>query len=84
MGRRHGKRGTDHTWQVVKYLGDGAPYARCKCGHRYACGVSHQMPDGSWDLPTHPEIFWPYCPRCGARKKWYETEIIKIDKYSWE
>ena len=42
------KRGTDHTWQLVKYNGDGAIYARCKCKHHYNCGRSKRNEDGSW------------------------------------
>ena len=39
--RSRQKRSTDHFWQVVKYKGDGAFYARCKCGYRYCCSKTY-------------------------------------------
>ena len=74
------KRGTDHTWQLVKYLGDIAIYAKCKCSFRYCC--SQGCTPG--ELKQIPKVFYPYCPNCGARKKWRTTEIERLDKYSWE
>lgn len=79
------KRGTDHTWQLVKYNCDGAIYAKCKCQYHYRCSTDDIEEDGSRN-PFHqvPTIFYPYCPICGARKKWYTNEIKKIDKYEFE
>lgn len=71
------KRGTDHEWNLVKYSGDGAIYAECKCGHYYNCGKDLRNEDGSWAMIQIPTIFYPYCPCCGARKKRYTTEIEK-------
>lgn len=75
-----GKRGTDHSWRVVKYQNDGAVYARCKCGFEYNCGRSRRMEDGSWSMAQYPTIMYPYCPSCGARKKWYNEEPERLEK----
>lgn len=77
------KRGTDHEWLVVKYKSDSAVYARCKCGFEYDCGRSRRMEDGTWSLKQYPTIMYVYCPNCGARKKWYNEEPIKLDKNKW-
>lgn len=77
------KRGTDHKWIVVKYKDNGAVYARCKCGFEYDCGRSRRMEDGTWSLKQYPTIMYLYCPNCGARKKLYNEEPIKLDKYKW-
>jgi len=67
------KRGKDRFWKVVKYQGDGAYYATCKCGYKYCCGdcISRRK-DEEW-------ILYQYCPCCGARKKEYNPEVIKLD-----
>ena len=74
------KRGTDHNWEIRKYLGDTAWYAHCKCGYEYDCSKV-KIDNHIWQT----EIRWlaHYCPNCGARKKWYNKEPIKINKYSW-
>lgn len=79
------KRGTDHTWQLVKYNVDAAIYARCKCKYHYRCSTDDINEDGTSN-PFHqvPTIFYPYCPKCGARKKWVANEVRRIDKYSFE
>ena len=77
------KRGTDHEWIVVKYKDNGAVYARCKCGFEYDCGRSKRMEDGTWSLKQYPTIMYVYCPNCGARKKLYNEEPIKLDKNKW-
>ena len=79
------KRGTDHTWQLVKYKGDIGIYSKCKCKYHYPCSRSGVEEDGSRNpLRQVPTIFYPYCPYCGARKKWYTNDIKKIDKYEFE
>ena len=78
------KRGTDHEWLVVKYKGDGAVYARCKCGFEYNCGKSRRMEDGTWTMAQYPTIIYSYCPYCGARKKRYNEEPEKLDEFQWE
>ena len=73
------KRGKDKWWKVYKYAGDGAYYARCKCGWYYACGsiLSEERDPDKWKM-------YSYCPRCGARKKLYNIEPIKSDKeFPW-
>jgi hypothetical protein len=65
------KRGKDRFWKVLKYQGDAAYYANCKCGYEYCCGNSvnrHNYKD--WTI-------YMYCPCCGARKKEYNPEVIK-------
>ena len=72
------KRGKDSHWKVCKYKGDGAFYARCKCGFYYCCGdILNRKEYFKW-------TFYHYCPSCGARKKWYNTEPIKMEKeFPW-
>ena len=53
------KRGTDHEWQLVKYSGDVAIYAECKCGHYYYCSKSLRNEDGSWSFKEIPTYFYP-------------------------
>ena len=77
------KRGTDHEWLVVKYKGDGAVYARCKCGFEYDCGKSRCREDGTWTMAQYPTIIYPYCLYCGARKKRYNEEPEKLDEFRW-
>ena len=76
------KRGTDHWWEVRRYRGDAALYAHCKCGFKYNCSSSRKDENGRWK-ETITKIYL-YCPCCGARKKWYNDEPKKIEKYSWE
>ena len=79
-----GKRGTDHTWRVIKYKGDMAIYARCKCGFEYNCGTREHLDDGTLGFSQVPTFFYRYCPNCGAKKKWRTEYIKKIGKYRWE
>ena len=80
------KRGTDHTWELIQFKGDCAIYARCKCKHYYNCGRPEKDENGHSFFPFRqvPDIFYPYCPMCGARKKWHTVEIEKLDKYRYE
>ena len=77
------KRGTDHNWQVVRYIGDIALYARCKCGYQYCCSSSTKNKDGTWSVKQIISKIYSYCPNCGARKKWYNEEPIKLKEPSW-
>lgn len=72
-----GKRGTDHVWDLIKYRGDSAIYAKCKCGYHYNCGRNRRDDYEAWSLTQVPTVFYPYCPSCGARKKWVTEEITK-------
>ena len=76
------KRGTDHWWEVRRYQGDTALYAHCKCGFQYNCSSYEKDEEGYWKSKI--KYIYPYCPRCGARKKWYNDEPKKFEKYSWE
>lgn len=78
------KRGTDHNWNLIKYNGDAAIYAECQCGHYYCCSVEPRDEDGSWTFKQVPTFFYPYCPCCGARKKYFSKTIEKSTKYSFE
>lgn len=79
------KRGTDHTWQLVKYNADGAIYARCKCKYHYCCSTAAVEENGGRNpFRQIPTIFYPYCPVCGARKKWRTDEVQRIDRYEFE
>ena len=74
------KRGTDHYWDIRKYLGDIALYAHCNCGFQYNCSSSKN----TWNLVQEITNLYQYCPFCGARKKYYNNEPTRIEKYSWE
>lgn len=79
------KRGTDHTWKLIKYNGDVAIYARCSCKYHYCCSISGKDPSGNYNPAIQvPTIFHNYCPNCGARKKWHTDEIEKSNKYEFE
>ena len=78
------KRGTNHSWEIRKYNGDIAWYAHCKCGYQYACSKNSQDENGTWLLKQQLNWLAFYCPNCGARKKWYNEEPIKINKFIWE
>lgn len=80
------KRGTDHWWEVRKYWADYALYAHCKCGFQYVCSseIKDENQDGTWTWREKINKIYPYCPHCGARKKWYNEKPKKIEKYSWE
>jgi len=71
-------RGKDSHWKVCRYTGDGAFYAHCKCGFYYSCGdIINRIKDTDWKI-------YRYCPCCGARKKWYNEEPIKMEKeFPW-
>ncbi len=76
-----GKRGTDHNWQVIKYRGDMAIYARCKCGFEYCCSHDKRKEDGTWTFEQEIDYFYYYCPFCGARKNTRDAEVTKLDRF---
>ncbi len=78
------KRGKDHKWFICKYTGDLAYYARCECGFKYACSASKRKEDGTWSFEQELKPLYNFCPKCGARKKWYNEEVVKIDKFVYE
>lgn len=77
-------RGIDHEWQICKYLGDIALYARCKCGFYYPCSSSIRNPDGTWGFKQEITKLYHYCPSCGAHKKYYNETPQQVNKYLWE
>ena len=77
------KRGTDHVWEIRRYIGDIALYAHCKCGFEYHASSNERNPDGSFSMKQYIKELFYYCPHCGARKKWM-TDIIKQNKMRWE
>lgn len=77
-------RKKDHVWQIVRYKGDIGLYARCKCGYCYHCSQFKIKEDGSPSFEQEITKLYNYCPNCGARKKWYNDNIIKINKYTFE
>lgn len=78
------KRGTDHSWKLVRYKGDIAIYGLCGCGYRYRCSTNKQSPDGAFSVEQEVTRLYPYCPMCGARKKRYSDSIEKINRFSFE
>lgn len=83
MSKKRKGRGIDHSWQFVQYLYDSAIYARCSCGFHYPCYKNHSI---SNPFPIEPDIhkLYYYCPLCGSRKKWYNDNIIHINKSPWD
>lgn len=83
MGRP--KRGKDHNWELIKYNGDGAVYARCKCKFEF-CIFSYRKDlnefkvdeNGQLVIAREPDIMYLYCPKCGAKKKTYDTFIRRL------
>ena len=81
---RKGRR-IDHSWEVRKYKYDMALYARCSCGFQYVCSSSKRNEDGSWSFQQEITKLYPYCPQCGAHKKWYNIIPRKINKdFPWD
>ena len=72
------KRGTDHYWEVRKYKDDLALYAHCNCGFEYVCSKTKYAEDKGFS--TEISFLYRYCPKCGAKKKWY-NDVPK--KCSW-
>lgn len=75
------KRGKDSLWRPIKFKGDGAIYARCKCGFYYPC---YKGPDATFKVEIDPYKMYHYCPQCGARKKRYLTTIERLNRTQWE
>ena len=76
------KRGTDHTWQMVRYNGDIAIYALCRCGFHYPASHSARNADGTWSAKQEINgCLYRYCPLCGARKKLRTQDILRLDDY---
>jgi hypothetical protein len=71
-------RKKDHVWKFIKYKGDMAIYAQCRCGFSYEC----YKQNGLTFIPD-PYRLYPYCPVCGSRKKRYNPEVVKVDKFRW-
>lgn len=76
------KRGKDHTWSVVRYKGDGAFYARCKCKYEYCCSKLDES--HPWRTIIDENKMYNYCPYCGARKKLYNPEPVVLDYCWWD
>lgn len=77
-------RGRDHIWRIVKFKGDVTLYAKCKCGYYYPCSKSKRLEDGSWSAQQEIVFIHNYCPECGAKKKWWDETILRLDRYRWE
>ena len=77
------KRGTDHKWEIIRYKGNMALYARCKCGFEYRCSRTEfiESVDGSKSSKEHIAIIYPYCHCCGAKKEFYNAEPEKLDGF---
>ena len=78
------KRGTDHNWEIRRYKGDIAWYAHCRCGYEYHCSKDKRNEDGTWSFKQEIRWLYSYCPYCGARKKRYNEEPIKMEKTRYE
>lgn len=49
-------------WKIVKYKGDMAFYARCKCGYEYCCSTFNTS-----QMKSKISLLHNYCPNCGMR-----------------
>jgi len=76
------KRGTDHIWRLIKYKGDIAVYAHCKCGYEYNCSKNKRNPDGTWSFEQEVAYIFRYCPCCGARKL-HMTDFVEHINGDW-
>ena len=74
------KRGTDHSWTLVRYKFDIAIYALCGCGYHYICSKTE---GGGLKQVVDENKLFPYCPVCGARKKNYSTEVVQKECTPW-
>ena len=79
--QRHRGCGIDHTWKILKFRGDAAFYAKCKCGFLQH-GITANEP-GTAIFKFASNRLYPYCPKCGAKKKWF-TDVERVDKEMWE
>ena len=68
-------------WEIRKYKGDTAWYAKCKCGFQYNCSILKKI-NGIWK--TGIKELYAYCPSCGSRKRFYNESPRYIDKYVWD
>jgi hypothetical protein len=50
-------------WYIRKYRGDGAIYARCRCGYQYGCYKTVDK------FKIKIGYTYPYCPQCGEFKR---------------
>lgn len=83
MSKKKNTRGKDPWWRIVKYQGDVAYYARCKCGFHYGCydvNYAEERPLVTIDT----DRLYPYCPICGSKKKWYDDDVKQLDMAPWE
>ena len=62
-----------NVWYVRQYKGDGALYAKCKCGYQYNCTDRGKVP---WQIKLG--YLYDYCPYCGRKMHWME---IRDDLY---
>ena len=68
------KRGTDHWWRLFQYRDSETIFAKCKCGFIYPSCESTGEPQEQRFVKLYN-----YCPRCGAKKKYYDDEIRVVD-----
>ena len=73
------KRGKDRFWRPIKFKGDGAIYAKCKCGFYYPCYKA----SSNLIVELDPNKMYLYCPNCGARKKEYFMDIEQLNCTWW-
>ena len=81
--KKKNTRGKDHWWRIVKYKGDVGYYARCKCKFHYVCSEFNREEGGPLSM-FNPNMLYHYCPICGAKKKWYDYDVQKLDMAPWE
>lgn len=76
------KRKKHKSWKFVKYKGDIAIYAKCKCGFSYPC--YNNDPIGSFNIVPDINQLYPFCPICGSKKKIYIEGVESLPYYRCE
>ena len=68
-----------NVWRTIKFKGDLAIYAECKCGFYYNCSYSKGL-----KTFIDPYKLYNYCPSCGSKKKKYTTSPKNLNYIQWE
>ena len=76
------KRKRYNSWKFVKYKGDIAIYAKCKCGFHYSCYIDDAT--NPFKVTPDPNQLYPFCPMCGSKKEIYIEGVESLPYYRFE